>query len=162
MDDYLSKPVHTERLIAALRAVRGSDPHPPPSPLPPLPAVGPPATDQDAWRAAFVRLRKTLGDEADVILPELIDQFVANGDQLIEQMRSALAQGQADDLRRAAHTLKSTAATFGARELAEAARELETRARDGDLAVAVACVDVICRAFAEAREMLSAHWREWR
>ena len=162
MDDYLSKPVHVEQLIAALRTVRGSDLHPPPSLLPSPTAVGPPATDQDTWRVAFARLRKTLGDEVDAILPELVDQFIANGHQLIEQMRSALAQGQADDLRRAAHTLKSTAATFGARDLAEAARELETRARDGDLAVAAAHVEGICRAFAEAREVLSAHWREWR
>jgi HPt (histidine-containing phosphotransfer) domain-containing protein len=37
-------------------------------------------------------------------------------------------------VRRAAHTLKSNAATFGASALAELCAELEAQAREGDLA----------------------------
>ena len=49
-------------------------------------------------------------------------------------MRQAVADTDADSLRRAAHSVKSNSATFGATALSEMCRELEYRARDGELA----------------------------
>jgi HPt (histidine-containing phosphotransfer) domain-containing protein len=48
-------------------------------------------------------------------------------------MRRALGAGDVDALRRAAHSLKSNAASFGATPLSTQARDLETLARSGGL-----------------------------
>jgi HPt (histidine-containing phosphotransfer) domain-containing protein len=72
-----------------------------------------------------------LGDKADSMLPELIANFCLDAPKLILDARQALEEGQTEEVRRAAHTLKSTSATFGAIELSELAMQLESRARDG-------------------------------
>jgi len=98
-------------------------------------------------------LRATLGKQADSMLPGLIDRFYQDADRLLGEAREALEGGQIDDLRRAAHTLKSTSATFGAMALSVVARELEYLARDGVLEGAA---DLIVRAEAEFAEAKAA------
>ena len=82
---------------------------------------------------ALQRLRAGLGKQAGRMLPGLIDRFCQDGERLLGQARRALEQAQADDLRRASHSLKSTSATFGAMALSAVARQLEHSARDGRL-----------------------------
>jgi two-component system sensor histidine kinase/response regulator len=98
---------------------------------PTIPAMAEPIEVLDP--AALKRLRATLGRQADRMLPGLIDRFYQDVDRLLGEAGGALEGGQADDLRRAAHTLKSTSATFGAMALSAVARELEYLARDGVL-----------------------------
>ena len=105
---------------------------------------------------AMERLRATLGKQADRMLPGLIRDFYGDAERLLAQARQAVAQGQAEELRRASHSLKSTSATFGAMALSAAARELEHLARDGVLDDAA---DRIARAeteFTRARAALEA------
>jgi HPt (histidine-containing phosphotransfer) domain-containing protein len=83
--------------------------------------------------SAMQRLRLTLGDQAGRVLPELIEGFYQDGNRLLAEAWLALGQGKADDLRRAAHSLASTSATFGASELSAVTRDLEYLARDGML-----------------------------
>ena len=80
----------------------------------------------------FNLLKETTG--ADFI-SELIDSFLEDAPNLITQMRSALANTDADAFRRAAHSMKSNAATFGAMELSTLARELEIFGRDKNLKI---------------------------
>jgi HPt (histidine-containing phosphotransfer) domain-containing protein len=61
---------------------------------------------------------------------ELAGNFLAEAPVQVGDLRRAAERGEAGDLRRIAHTLKSNAATFGASELAEACRVLE-HAADG-------------------------------
>ena len=125
MDDYVAKPIRPEALGEALGRVRplaapdGSD------------TVAPLRLDE----AALGRLRELGGEE---FLVELIDTFLAGADGHVASLRRSIDHGDADELRRVAHTLKSSAATFGAGELEEHARELEERARSGRLGDAVA------------------------
>jgi HPt (histidine-containing phosphotransfer) domain-containing protein len=56
---------------------------------------------------------------------ELVDTFAQEAPSLLAELRSALAAGAAERFRRAAHSLKSNSATFGATRLAALARELE-------------------------------------
>jgi len=67
------------------------------------------------------------------MLPTLIEQFYQDADRLLGRARQALEQGQAEDVRIAAHSLKSISATFGAMALSTVAREMESLARDGRL-----------------------------
>jgi len=64
---------------------------------------------------------------------ELIDQFIAEAPELVAVARAGLEAGDADEVRRDAHTLKSNAATFGAGHLAESSRVLEEAAKRNDL-----------------------------
>ena len=84
----------------------------------------------------------------------LTASFVDNGAVLVAQMAEAAGSGDADALRRNAHTLKSNAASFGATELSELCAALEARARAGDIADVDDAVTRIARAFDGARAAL--------
>jgi HPt (histidine-containing phosphotransfer) domain-containing protein len=72
--------------------------------------------------ATFNALRETTGDE---FVTELVDTFLAEGPRMLADLEESLAALDADRYRRAAHSLKSNGSTFGALELAAAARDLE-------------------------------------
>ncbi len=78
-------------------------------------------------KKTFDELKDMSGTE---FINELIDTFLDDAPKLIAQMRAALEVQDADSFRRAAHSLKSNAATFGAMELAELAKGLETLGRE--------------------------------
>ncbi len=63
-------------------------------------------------------------------MPELIQAFLKEAPGLIAQHKQAMVSGDAQIFRRAAHSIKSNAAAFGAIRLVETARELESLARD--------------------------------
>jgi HPt (histidine-containing phosphotransfer) domain-containing protein len=79
---------------------------------------------------ALERLMETIGDDRG-LLTALIDTFLSDAPRLVEDARRGLEHGQTDEVRRAAHTLKSNGATFGATSLSELSRQLETLARSG-------------------------------
>ncbi len=72
--------------------------------------------------ATFAELQASAG--ADFVV-ELVDTFLEEAPIMIGEMKSAIAAGQAEPFRRAAHSLKSNANTFGAHALGATARELE-------------------------------------
>ena len=78
----------------------------------------------------FENLKEMSG--ADFI-NELIDTFLDDAPKLTSEIHAALAAQDADSFRRAAHSLKSNAATFGALGLAEIAKELEGLGRENRL-----------------------------
>jgi CheY-like chemotaxis protein len=120
MDDYVSKPIRVEELVAALErcgARRDADER-----------RTPVAAAVD--RTAVEQLTATMGGP---FVAELIDTFVEDGRQLVATLRRALAETDVDAFRRAAHSLKSNGETLGATGLAALARELESLARAGNL-----------------------------
>ena len=81
--------------------------------------------------AIFTELQATAGEDFVV---ELVDTFHDEAPQMFIDLRSALEQGEADRFRRAAHSLKSNAHTFGATALGAMARELELGGLPADAA----------------------------
>jgi HPt (histidine-containing phosphotransfer) domain-containing protein len=81
-------------------------------------------------QATFDGLKQAIGSE---YIAELVGAFVEEAPTLIAQLRPALEAQDIETFRRAAHSLKSNAATFGATGLFELARELELMAREGRL-----------------------------
>jgi HPt (histidine-containing phosphotransfer) domain-containing protein len=73
-------------------------------------------------RATFAELQDSAG--ADFV-KELTQTFFEEGPTLLRALEEALAAGDADAFRRAAHSLKSNGQTFGALGLAAQARALE-------------------------------------
>ncbi len=66
-------------------------------------------------------------------LGEMLDTFFEDSPHQLEAARAGLAAGDAAAVRRAAHSLKSNCANFGARSLSAQCKELEMLARDGSL-----------------------------
>jgi len=97
-----------------------------------------------------------LGTQADQMLPGLIEKFYQDAERLLGQAQQALEHGDADELRRASHSLKSTSATFGAMALSSVARDLETAARAGELERAGDQIAQAAVEFARARAALEA------
>jgi CheY-like chemotaxis protein len=121
MNDYVAKPVRADELARALKRVRR------------LPTRDDPRADEpevtlDA--SALENLRELGGDD---FVSEVVETFLADAPTLLSTLREALENHGADDLRRAAHTLKSNGATLGAEQFATLCRELEQRARNGEL-----------------------------
>src|ERR671932_423175 len=83
-------------------------------------------------RAALDALLETTGGDS-AFLADLIDTYLGDSVGLLAAMRQAIAIANAEELRRAAHSLKSNSASFGARTLASLCQELEQRARTGVL-----------------------------
>jgi HPt (histidine-containing phosphotransfer) domain-containing protein len=77
--------------------------------------------------AALEGLREIGGDE---FVSDLVETFLTDAPPLL----AALHGSDTDEVRRAAHTLKSNGATFGAKRFSEQCRELEMLAKSGDLA----------------------------
>lgn len=88
--------------------------------------------------ATFEELKRMSGAE---FINELVDTFLEDAPKLIREMKTALAAKDADSFRRAAHSLKSNSATFGATRLAELARELEMIGKENRLANAGSRLD---------------------
>lgn len=66
--------------------------------------------------------------------PDLVRRFLADAADLLARMDQAAAQGDADLMHRASHTLKSSAAALGAVGLSNCAKHLEALGRAGALA----------------------------
>jgi HPt (histidine-containing phosphotransfer) domain-containing protein len=88
-------------------------------------------------RAVFAELEATAGAE---FARELIDTFLEEAPPMLAELRNALAAGRVDAFRRAAHSLKSNASTFGALTLAAMARQLELDGIDAQAPAAVAAL----------------------
>jgi HPt (histidine-containing phosphotransfer) domain-containing protein len=73
-------------------------------------------------RAAFAELQASAGAE---FVAELVDTFLEEAPPMLAELERALAAGDAESFRRAAHSLKSNANTFGALALGARARALE-------------------------------------
>jgi signal transduction histidine kinase/DNA-binding response OmpR family regulator len=151
MNDYLTKPIRTDELIAAIKrtprsrnggaAMSGGGVEPP------------------IDREVLARLADGVGGDA-AFVSELILQFKTDAPALLASARAASTAGDATELRRAAHTLKSNAATFGAGPLAERSRALEEAAKEGDVSACIPLVDAVARELDGALAALPRAWEE--
>jgi PAS domain S-box-containing protein len=146
MDDYLSKPIRREELAAALarseaHAISADD-------SPPAEEIG----DTDPVNLA--QLEAAVDDPAFV--RELISTFLNDAPGLVGTLRSSLEQRNLEELRRAAHTLKSNGRTFGATTLAVLSEELERSAQTGALAGAAELVSRTEKEYARVEDALEA------
>ncbi len=70
------------------------------------------------------------------LLQEIAQLFLEHSPSLVDEMRTALENGDAKSLERAAHSLKGSVSNFGAEAAHKAALQLETIARSCDLPAA--------------------------
>jgi len=101
-------------------------------------------------QATFEELKQMSGED---FITELIDAFLDDAPNMLANMQSALDAKDVESFRRNAHSLKSNANTFGAKELGELARELEQMGKDNDLEIGNR-LEVINEAYGKAAEEL--------
>ena len=129
MDDYISKPVKPDNLIAALEKWLNDAPASPedpcrdrcaPEPSPHLPIVN----------LAGI-LDFTGGDQEFVV--ELVQELLRSLPNMITALKTALNQSDGATAEREAHSIKGSAATFGAESLREIAFRMEQLASQEEL-----------------------------
>ena len=120
-----------------------------------------PAAPQDSFldTSALERLKDILGEDAAMMLPELLEDFFKDSTRILADARSALEQKNAADLRLFAHSLKSNSATYGAVALSAAAKELEALAREGIFEGAQALIERSAREFEKVQPLLEQYCR---
>lgn len=83
-------------------------------------------------REVLDNLLEAVGGDGE-FLAELLETYFADTPQLFTTMHKALSDGNSEEFRRAAHSLKSNSANFGATDLSKKAKALEEIGKSGEL-----------------------------
>ncbi len=163
MDDYVSKPVAVAELVRSLSLC---------SPIQDMqPATGPEGGEQDVAQpraepdetpldaASLDKLRELSGGDTGLLV-QLIQIYLEDAPKLLADMGQAVESGDAELLRRAAHSLKSNSAEFGASELSALARSIEEMGKAGALEGASEWVSKAQQAYAQVEAALLAVQRD--
>ncbi len=136
MDDYLSKPFERQQLMDVLArwlppTITAKD-SAPSSPAPgsssPSEPAGP-CLDQRTLNGIRALQRPGAPD----LLGKLVALYFESAPDLLQRMREATNRSDPEDLRQAAHALKSSSANLGALSFAALCKELEERGRSRQL-----------------------------
>jgi CheY-like chemotaxis protein len=127
MDDYISKPVRKDEIDRKVREhVMHAEHIEEAAPSPP--SFGVPLEENPLDRSALDAFREVGGDAAAGFLTDLIGQFLAEAPVRLAAVRDAVVQMNPAALRSAAHSLKGSSGTMGARNMSALCAALENRA----------------------------------
>jgi signal transduction histidine kinase/HPt (histidine-containing phosphotransfer) domain-containing protein len=172
MDDYIAKPVRPETLAAALerwgkqlhaRQLETASTAPPagqqagapdgPS-ASPAPDATPPTSLVD-----LPRMTELAGGTAEG-LRDLATLYLKQTAQQLRAMETALSQGNAAELKRAAHSCGGASATCGVNGIVPTVRRLERLAHDGQLSEAPALLAQARAQFEAIQRFFESHFRD--
>ncbi|MBM3883864.1 MAG: response regulator, partial [Verrucomicrobia bacterium] len=160
MDDYIAKPVRLADLAAAVERARRFLPQLTPRPTSPtaLPTrtTATASLDLSAVRALCGPAATGESDS----LAELIELYLRDAQAQCDQMERGLAEGKAQVVQAAAHSLKGSSSNLGALPLAGCCAELEQRAKAGRLTDCPAILDKVRAEFARVTSDLQAELRQ--
>lgn len=88
------------------------------------------------------------------VLVDLIGIYLEEAPRQLDRMEAAIAEGDADALGLAAHTLKGSSAQLGVPRLSEVCRDLEAMGDEGEVAGAEEKVQQAREVFERARSQL--------
>jgi two-component system sensor histidine kinase/response regulator len=154
MDDFLTKPFDEIQMGKALHRWIGQ--------------LARPSTEETAPRDAFVTApsdaidREVLagigafqGPNGQTLFRRVVSRFAGTAPGLAASINEQFTAGNAGELWRIAHSLKSSAATLGANRLAQHAGEIETLAREKGLDAVQPLLSTLDRELAAALKSLS-------
>lgn len=127
MDNYISKPIDPESLYAAIAGVTAHG-HA-------VQALEDSASSTDEEIINWEVARKNTSNDP-LLLQDLVTLFVEECPHMLGDIRKAIDTSDANLIRRASHTLKGSAAIFGAHTVVDAALRLEKMGREGDFTAA--------------------------
>jgi HPt (histidine-containing phosphotransfer) domain-containing protein len=88
------------------------------------------ATVPAAWTPPDI-LQELGAEELSDLLMELVGTFKGDTEVRLQMLREAVAAGDVESVRKAAHSMKGSAAQMGADDIASACREIETAVDEG-------------------------------
>ena len=150
MDDYLSKPISSGKLLDILKRFANEKYGTP------VPTRVPDAGDVTHEPPLFID-KKMLRDAFDQdweFFREIVDLFMIDFPRMIDLLRETLKAGDAAAFSRNAHAVKGMVRLFQAEEAAMMAQSLEERGRNGDLAGATEGVDRLAVALDHLKNVL--------
>ena len=122
MQDYLSKPITSEKLHGTLRKW-----------LRVAPDGAATEKPESIDTASLNRIRNLKGVGGDKMVRRVVDLYLSRSSTLVESLRTGILQGDAEAVRQGAHALKSSSQNVGASSLARLSQELEEMGRRGQL-----------------------------
>jgi PAS domain S-box-containing protein len=158
MDDYVSKPVQFDELVAMLRkwvppsAAARSQPMATAKPVPSVTAAG---QSSALDTAAFTALKALGSDDDPMFLRGVVEQFVPDAAAHIAALHVAADTGDAVALKHAAHTLKSTSAHVGALGMTALCHALQELGRTGSVAGAMEYIAQLVGEFERVQQALA-------
>jgi PAS domain S-box-containing protein len=145
MNDYLSKPVQMEALIAAIeqlitrKKTQKKDTLVPTHEQAHGQLQGGAESHSSTNHSSPIdfsiieRIESQVGRTGKKLVDELIDIFLKDAPNRFAAMHEGIERNEPDILQQAAHTLKSSSAQLGATHLSLRCKELETKGREGNL-----------------------------
>ncbi|GAB4350207.1 MAG: hypothetical protein Fur0042_17940 [Cyanophyceae cyanobacterium] len=154
MDDYITKPLREETLMAVLaraaeRAAAAVSPAPTTNPAPPPTSIPQGQPDSGGGTSALAAaiadldqhpildvavigdLKRMAGQRAAALLATITQQYGEDSPKRLDEVTIAIAHRDSERLRKASHSLRSSSANLGALRLAAIAELLENHARQG-------------------------------
>jgi two-component system, sensor histidine kinase and response regulator len=153
MDDYISKPVKREELQTMLeRWVSQEDVALPAS------ADGSGSSTQEKMEGGLdhtvIANLRELGDSN--LLSELAELFLEEVPEQLGTLQEAIEKGDAQTVKRIAHTLKGSSGNMGARRMSRLCLDLEQAGESNDLSAAASRLELLKKEFDHVRAELSA------
>jgi HPt (histidine-containing phosphotransfer) domain-containing protein len=153
MDRYVSKPIDAPRLAQVIQELVFTTRQAAASAAAPDPA---PSARSDQTEPIFEpQLALEFVDGDDELLREVIELYLGERHTFLAQIREAQRARDGEALRRAAHTVKGTVATFAAEPARAAALRLELLAEANDWSRMARAIDELELRLAELAEALA-------
>ncbi|MGH9313445.1 MAG: response regulator [Vicinamibacterales bacterium] len=145
MDGYLPKPIDVDLLVATVEKLGAPAPNTAPEPE---------AAASDELFDERAALARVGGDRQ--LLKQVVGLFRADYPKTLRRIEAALRRGDGERLRTAAHALKGSVSTFGARAVRDAAQRLERMGSARDLARANESYDTVRAGLTRLEEAFAA------
>jgi CheY-like chemotaxis protein/HPt (histidine-containing phosphotransfer) domain-containing protein len=146
MDDYVSKPVQVAELQAVLRRWGQA------ATAPRAPEEAAALPEEEFTTRAILRAVQPRGGRD--MVAELIAMFLEDTSPRLTALREALRRSDARAFTHAAHSLKGSCATIGAKRMAALCAVLEQRAHQGRLEALETVLDGLAVEFQRVRQVL--------
>ena len=151
MDDYVAKPFSRDQLMAVLSRwlpLAGTAP----ASQPPETAAG----EVSVNRRALDAIRALMGAGGDALARKVILAYLESMPEGLARMKAAAEAGDAEGLRRVAHSMKSGSANVGAERLSRMCKSLETIGATGKVDGSQPLLEEAAGEFERVKEALGA------
>jgi HPt (histidine-containing phosphotransfer) domain-containing protein len=156
MDDYLAKPFSRAALHAVLARWLPTENSATPANVETAASA---AASDVLDRSTLSALRSLPRKGSKDMLSHIVERYLADSRDLVASIERSLENGDATELARAAHAWRSYNGNVGAHGLASLCRELEDRARSGQIAAARELLGELRTLHARVREELQFEMR---
>jgi signal transduction histidine kinase/CheY-like chemotaxis protein len=120
------------------------------------PAAAPPPQESLINRQALENIRALSTGNGEALLEKVLHAYLEDTPTHLRTIKAAIDSGSTVQMRKAAHSLKSSSANVGADALAQRCREMEQLGRNDTTAGAAALLDDMERSFQAVRQALGA------